>query len=127
MPDGSRICQDSPRRQVPMFRPSWTECAYVQTIVRSKLLVCSSCVRSLICPDHPRPKAYMSRFSCVLVQTIVHSKSNSCVPNPKFCCVHVQTIVRSCLVFCAFTRTRKQITSCAVLFLEDKGSRGFQK
>ena len=65
---------DRPIRKVPMSRPSQTESAYVQTIVRSKLLVPSSCVRSRKCPDHPRPKAYMSRISCVLVQTIVRSK-----------------------------------------------------
>ena len=85
-----------------MSRQSQTESGYVQTIVRSKLFVRSSCVRRQICPDHPRPKRYMSRLSCVLFQTIVRSKSNSCVQRQIFSasmsrslCVHVQTNVRS--------------------------------
>ena len=85
-----------------MSRPSQTESGYVQVIVRSKLFVRSSCVRRQICPDNPRPKRYMSRLSCVLVQTIMRSKSNSCVQRQIFSasmsrpsCVHVQTFVRS--------------------------------
>ena len=110
-----------------MSRPSQTESAYVQTIVRSKLLVRSSCVQSRICPDDPRPKAYMSRLSYVLVQIILRSKLNSCVPTPKFWCVHVQTIVRSCPDFRAFTRLRKNTSCGSVLFFEDEGGRGFLK
>ena len=115
---------------MPMSRPSQTESAYVQTVPDGvclcpdyrtfKSLMRYSCVWSRICPDYPRQKAYMSRFLCVLSQTIVRSKSNSCVPAPKFWCVYDQTIVRSL--------DRKKITSCgAVLFLEDEGGRGFLK
>ena len=120
VPDPKWICPDRPRLKVPMSRPSQTESGYAQTIVRSKFFVRSSCVRRQICPDHPRPKQYMSRLSCVLVQTIVRSKSNSCVQRQTFSasmsrpsCVQVQTFVRS--------PDRKKITSCgAVLFLEDE-------
>ena len=101
-PDGNCLCPDRPRLKVPMFRPSQTESGYVQTFVRSKFFVRSSCVRRQICPDHPRPRQYMSRLSCVLVQTIVRSNSNSCVQRQIFSasmsrpsCGHVQTIVRS--------------------------------
>ena len=107
VPDQKSICPDRPRRKMSMSRPSQTESAYVQTIVRSKLSVRSSCVQSQICSDHPRPKAYMSRLSCVLIRTIVRSKSNSCLPKLKFWCVHVHTIVRSCPDFRAFTRLKK--------------------
>ena len=78
-----------------MSRQVQTESGYVQTFVRSKFFVRSSCVRRQICPDHPRPKQYMSRLSCVLVQTIVRL----CPDHPAFksrpSCVHVQTFVRS--------------------------------
>ena len=97
-PDGKCLCPDRPRLKVPMSRPSQTECGYVQTIVHSKLFVRSSCVRWQICPDHRRPKRYMSRLSCVHVQIIVRSKSNLCVQRQNFSasmsrpsCVHVQT------------------------------------
>ena len=96
VPDPKWICPDRSRLKVPMSRPSQTESGYVQTMR-------SSCVRRQICPDHPRPKQYMSRLSCVLVQTIVCSNSISCVQRQIFSasmsrpsCVHVQTIVRSC-------------------------------
>ena len=39
VPDRNQICPDRSRRKVPMSRPSQTQSAYVQTIVRS-------------CPDH---------------------------------------------------------------------------
>ena len=101
-PDGKCLCRDRPRLKLPMSRPSQTESGYVQTIVRSKFFVRSSCVRRQICPDHPIPKQYMSRLSCVLFQTIVRSNSNSCVQRQIFSasmsrtsCVHVQTFVRS--------------------------------
>ena len=93
-PDGKCLCPDRPRLKVPMSRPSQTESGYVQTFVRSKFFVRSSCVRRQICPDHPRPKQYMSRLSCVLVQTIVRSPDHRAfMSRPS--CVHVQTIVRS--------------------------------
>ena len=118
-----------------MSRPSQTESGYVQTFVRSKFFVRSSCVRRQICPDHPRPKQYMSRLSCVLVQTIVHSffvrsKTNMSRPSQtetvyvqtfvRPCpdhravmsrppCVQIQTIVRSCPDFHAFTRPKKKL------------------
>ena len=117
VPDPKWICPDRSRRKMPMSRPSQTESGYVQTIVRSKFFVRSSCVRRQICPDHPRPKQYMSRLSCVFFQTIVRSNSNSCVQRQIFSasmsrpsCVHVQTFVRS--------SDRKKITSCR--------QRGFQ-
>ena len=101
-PDGKCLCPNRPRLKVPMSRPSQTESGYVQTFVRSKFFVRSSCVRRQICPDYPRPRQYMSRLSCVLVQTIVRSNSNSCVQRQIFSasmsipsCGHVQTIVRS--------------------------------
>ena len=100
-PDGKCLCPDRPRLKVPMSRPSQTESGYVQTFVRSKFFVRSSCVRRQIFPDHPRPKQYMSRLSCVLVQTIVRSNSKSCVQCQIFSasmsrpsCGYVQTIVR---------------------------------
>ena len=92
VPDSKCLCPDRPQ----------TESGYVQIFVRSKFFERSSCVRRQICPDHPRPKKYMSRLSCVLVQTIVRSNSNSCVQCQIFCasmsrpsCGHVQTTVRS--------------------------------
>ena len=57
VPDWKCLCPDRPRRKVDM----------------SRLFVRSSCVRRQIYPDHPRPKRYMSRPSCVHVQTIVLS------------------------------------------------------
>ena len=124
IPDGKCLCPDRPRLKVPMSRPSQTESGYVQTIVSSKLFVRSSCVRKQLCPDHPRPKRYMSRLSCVLVQTIVRSKSNSCVQRQNFSasmstpsCVHVQNFVRS-------PDPNKITSCCAVLFLEDEDREG---
>ena len=124
--DGNCLGPDRPRLKVPMSRPSQTESGYVQTIVPSKIFMRSSCARRQICPDHLRPKRYMSRLSCVLVQTIVRSKPNSCVQRQNFgasmsrpSCVHVQTFVRS--------PDRKKITSCgAVLFLEDEDREGYK-
>ena len=124
VPDSKWICPDRSRLKVPMSRPSQTESGYVQTIVSSKFFVRSSCVRRQMCADHPRPKQYTSRLSCVLVKTIVRSNPNSCVQRQIFSasmsrpsCVHVQTFVRS--------SDRKKITSCgAVLFLEDEDREG---
>ena len=110
VPDSKCLCPDRPRRKVDMSRLSCVqnfscvlrafEDKYVQTIT-DRNSICpdfraflsrpsctpSSCVRRQICPDHPRPKQYMSRLSCV----------------------HVQTIVRSCPDFRAFTRPEKKL------------------
>ena len=140
VPDSKCLCPDRPRRKVDMSRLSCVqnfscvlrafEDKYVQTIT-DRNSICpdfraflsrpsctpSSCVRRQICPDHPRPKQYMSRLSCVHVQTIVRL----CPDHPAFksrpSCVHVQTFVRS--------PDRKKITSWgAVLFLEDEDREG---
>ena len=92
VPDSKCLCPDRPRRKVDMSRLSCVqnfscvlrafEGKYAQTIPD----------RNGICPD----------VSCVLVQTIMRSKSNSCVQRQIFSasmsrpsCVHVQTFVRS--------------------------------
>ena len=98
VPDRKSICPDRPRRKVSMSRPSQTESAYVQTFVRSKFFVRSSCVQKSSCPD-------FRAFKIAYVQTIVRSKLHmsrlSCVQNcicpdyRAFKIVYVQTIVRS--------------------------------
>ena len=64
-----------------MSRPSQTESAYVQTFVRSKFFVRSSCVQKSSCPN-------FRAFKIAYVQTFVRSKIDNL-------CVHVQAIVRS--------------------------------
>ena len=98
VPDRKSICPDRPRRKVSMSRPSQTESAYVQTFVRSKFFVRSSCVQKSSCPD-------FRAFKIAYVQTIVRSKLHmsrlSCVQNcicpdyRAFKIAYVQTIVRS--------------------------------
>ena len=78
------------RPKVDMSRPSQTEIAYVQTVPDGKCLCPDrprqkvpkfrlSCVQNFWCVlrafevDNFRPKAYMSRLSCVHIQTIVRS------------------------------------------------------
>ena len=125
VPDGKCLCPDRSRRKVPMSRPFQTESAYVQTFVRSELLVRSSCARNQICPHHPRPKAYMSKHSYVLVKTIVRSQSNSCVPTPNSWCVHAQS-VRSRPDFRAFTRPQKIHPVVQCYSLKMKQAEGFK-
>ena len=72
--DGKSVCQDRPRRKVPMSRPSQTESAYVQTFVRS----CSDC------------RAF-TRFSCVHVQTFVRSPEFRAIIS-RISCVHIQIL-----------------------------------
>ena len=82
-PDGKCLWSDRPRRKAPMTRPSQTESAYDQTVPDRKCLCpdyrafktfSAFFVHSKSnMPDPPRPKAYMSRLSCVHVQTIVRS------------------------------------------------------
>ena len=50
-----------------MSRPSQTESAYVQTFVRSKFFVRSSCVQNSLCPD-------FRAFKILYDQTLVRSK-----------------------------------------------------
>ena len=81
-----------------MSRPSQTESAHVQTFVRSKFFVRSSCVQKSSCPD-------VRAFKIAYVQTFVRSKrkfvrskiNNLCihVQNLAFKSPHVQTFVRS--------------------------------
>ena len=66
-PDRKSICPDRPRRKVSMSRPSQTESAYVQTFVRSKFFVHSSCVQNSLCPD-------FRAFKILYDQTLVRSK-----------------------------------------------------
>ena len=51
VPDEKCLCPDPPRRKVSTSRPSETESAYVQTFVRSKFFVRSTCVQKSPCPD----------------------------------------------------------------------------
>ena len=67
VPDRKSICPDRPRRKVSISRPSQTESAYVQTFVRSKFFVRSSCVQNSLCPD-------FRAFKILYDQTLVHSK-----------------------------------------------------
>ena len=55
------------RRKMSMSRLSQTESAYVQTFVRSKFFVRSSCVQNSLCPD-------FCAFKILYDQTLVHSK-----------------------------------------------------
>ena len=109
MPDRKSICPDRPRRKVSMSRPSQTESAHVQTFVRSKFFVRSSCVQNSLCPDFRafkilydqilmrsklkfvrsfvRSKTPMSRLSCV--QTCL------CPDFRAFKILYDQTLVRS--------------------------------
>ena len=50
-----------------MSRPSQTEKAYVQTFMRSKFFVRSSCVQNSLCPD-------FRAFKILYDQTLVRSK-----------------------------------------------------
>ena len=88
VPDRKSICPDRPRRKVSMSRPSQTESAYVQTFVRSKFFVRSSCVQKSSCPD-------FRAFKIAYVQTFVRSKRKFVRSKFNNLCVHVQTIVRS--------------------------------
>ena len=88
VPDRKSICPDRPRRKVSMSRPSQTESADVQTFVRSKFFVRSSCVQKSSCPD-------FRAFKVAYVQTIVRSKRKFVRSKINNLCVHVQTIVRS--------------------------------
>ena len=88
VPDRKSICPDRPRRKVSMSRPSQTESAYVQTFVRSKFFVRSSCVQKSSCPD-------FRAFKIAYVQTFVRSKRKFVRSKINNLCVHVQTIVRS--------------------------------
>ena len=67
VPDRKSICPDRSRRKVSMSRPSQTESAYVQTFVRSKFFVRSSCVQNSLCPD-------FRAFKILYDQTLVRSK-----------------------------------------------------
>ena len=118
VPDRKSICPDHPRRKVSMSRPSQTESAYVQTIVRSKFFVRSSCVQKSRLSCVPMENscaqkmiicAFMSRISSVqkalcpdflayknaYVQTFVRSKRKFVRSKIDNLCIHVQTIVRS--------------------------------
>ena len=95
VPDRKSICPDRPRRKVSVSRPSQTESAYVQTFVRSKVFLRSSCVQKSSCPDF---RAFKSAY----VQTFVHSKEKFARSKIDNLCVHVQTIVRSCPDYHAF-------------------------
>ena len=88
MPDRKSICPDRPRKKVSMSRPSQTEGAYVQTFVRSKFFVRSSCVQKFSCRD-------FRAFKIAYVQTFVRSKRKFVRSKIDNLCVHVQTIVRS--------------------------------
>ena len=110
MPDRKSICPDRPRRKVSMSRPSQTESAYVQTFVRSKFLVRSSCVQNSLCPDFRAFKILydqtLVRSKLKFVRSFVRSKTPmsrlSCVQKhscPDFRVIknaYVQTFVRSC-------------------------------
>ena len=71
-----------------MSTPSQTESAYVQTFVRSKFFVHSSCVQKSSCPD-------FRAFKIAYVQTLVRSKGKFVRSKIDNLCVHVQAIVRS--------------------------------
>ena len=88
VPDRKSICPDRPRRKVSMSKPSQTESAYVQTFVRSKFFVSSSCVQKSSCPD-------FRAFKIAYVQTFVRSKGKLVRSKNDNLCVHVQTIERS--------------------------------
>ena len=88
VPDRKSICPDRPRRKLSMSRSSQTESAYVQTFVRSKFFVRSSCVQKSSCPD-------FRAFKITYVQTFVRSKVKFVRSKIDNLCVHVQTIVRS--------------------------------
>ena len=88
VPDRKSICPDRPRRKVSMSRPSQTESAYVQTFVRSKFFVSSSCVQKSSCPD-------FRAFKIAYGQTFVRSKRKFVRSKIDNLCVHVQTFVRS--------------------------------
>ena len=88
MPDRKSICPDRPRRKVSMSRTSQTESAYVQTFVRSKFFVRSTCVQKSSCPD-------FRAFKIAYVQTFGRSKEKFVRSKIDNLCDHVQNIVRS--------------------------------
>ena len=91
VPDRKSICPDRPRRKVSMSRPSQTESAYVQTFVRSKFFVRSSCVQKSSCPD-------FRAFKIAYVQTFVRSK----LPMSRLSCVPKENSCAPKLIICAF-------------------------
>ena len=63
VPDQKSIRPDRPRQSMSMSRPPQTEHTYVQTFVRSKIFVRSSCVQKHLCPDFRAFKiAYVQTF-----------------------------------------------------------------
>ena len=98
VPDRKSICPDRPRRNMSMSRPSQTESAYVQTFVRSKFFVRSSCVQNSLCPDF---RAFKILYDQTLVRSklkFVRSFVRSKTPMSRLSCV--QTCL--CPDFCAF-------------------------
>ena len=88
VPDRKSICPNRPRQNMSMSRPHQTERTYVQTFVRSKIFVLSSCLQKSLCPD-------FCAFKITYDQTFVRSKPKIVRSNFENLCVHVQTIVRS--------------------------------
>ena len=92
-----------------MSRPSQTESAYVQTFVRSKFFVRSSCVENSLCPDFRAFKILydqiLVRSKLKFVRSFLRSKTSMsrlsyvqtclCPDYRAFKIAHVQTIVRS--------------------------------
>ena len=97
VPDRKSVCPDPPRWKVPMSRLSCVQnfsCVQrafkspqVQTLVRSKFFLCSSCVQKSPSPDF---RAFQKENSCTSKLIICAFMSNlSCVQN------YVQTFMRS--------------------------------
>ena len=121
MPDRKSICPNRPRRKVPMSRPSQTESAYVQAIVRSKFFVFSSCAEKSPCPafkipmssvQNPHVRAFKIFRGVLIVRSKIPMSRLSCVQNCRcpdyraFKIAHIQNIVRSFFPKpCNFERT----------------------
>ena len=84
VPDRKSICPDRPRRKVSMSRPSQTESAYVQTFVRSKFFVRSSCVQNSLCPDFG---SFKILYDQTLVRSFIHNytmNTGTCLTNQSY-------------------------------------------
>ena len=89
VPDRKSICPDRPRRKVPMFRLS-----------RVQNFHCVLRALSRICPDHPRPKAY-------IVQTFVRSCPDHRALQIKFVRSKTKVLVRPSPDHRAFIRVSR--------------------
>ena len=73
-PERMSICPDRPRQNMSISRPPQTERTYVQTFVRLKIFLRSSCIRKTRCPHFRELKVTYDQTSVRSKPKVVHLK-----------------------------------------------------